>query len=47
MRKTPTSFTSIFLIILLIIGVIPTLTSIPLIDTEAFAEKKGLEHRFR
>ena len=43
MRKTPTSFTSIFLSMLLIIGAIPTLTSIPLIDTEAFAEKNGLD----
>ena len=44
MRKTPTSFTSIFLSLLLIIGAIPTLTSIPLIDTEeAFAEKKVLD----
>ena len=43
MRKTPTSFTSIFLSLLLIIGAIPTLASIPLIDTEAFAEKNGLD----
>jgi hypothetical protein len=29
---------------LLLSGTIPTLTSIPLLDTEAFAEKKGLKH---
>jgi hypothetical protein len=44
MRKTPGSVTSIFLIILLLAGNIPTLTSIPfIIDIEAFAEKNGLE----
>ena len=41
MRKTPSSFTRIFLIMLLITGVIPTLTSISLIDAEAFSEKTG------
>ena len=43
MRKTPSSFTSIFLIILLITGVIPSLTSISLMDAEASSEKKGSE----
>ncbi len=44
MRKTPGPLTSIFLIMLLLTGIIPTLTSIPLIiDKEAFAEKKGLK----
>lgn len=43
MRKTPSSFTRIFLIMLLITGVIPTLTSISLIDAEAFSEKTGLK----
>ena len=45
MRKdTPSSFTSVFLITLLLTGAasIPNLTSLPLVDTEAFAEKKGL-----
>lgn len=44
MRKTSGPFTSIFLIMLLLTGAIPTLTSIPLLDTEAFAEKKGPKH---
>ena len=44
MRKTSGPFTSIFLIMLLLTGAIPTLTSIPLLDTEAFAEKKGSKH---
>ncbi|HZB17257.1 MAG TPA: hypothetical protein VE445_08830 [Nitrososphaeraceae archaeon] len=44
MRKTPGPFTSIFLMMLLLTGIIPTLTSIPsIIDIEAFAEKKGLK----
>ena len=45
MRKTtPSSFTSVFLITLLLTGAasIPTFTLLPLVDTEAFAEKKGL-----
>ena len=44
MRKTsPSSFTRVFLITLLLTGAatIPTLTSLPLVGTEAFAEKKG------
>jgi hypothetical protein len=44
MRKTPGPYTSIFLIMLLLTGILPTLTSIPLIiDIEAFAEKKELK----
>ena len=43
MRKTPGSFTRSFLIMLLLTGVIPTLTSIPLIDTDAFAENIELD----
>src|SRR5918993_417434 len=44
MRKTPGPFTSIFLMMLLLTGIIPTLTSIPsIIDIEAFAEEKFKE----
>jgi hypothetical protein len=45
MLKTPSSSscTSGFLIMLLLTGVIPTLTSISLIDTEGFPEKQGLK----
>jgi hypothetical protein len=43
MRKPPSSFTSLFLIMLLLTGTIPTLTSLSLIDTEAFSDKKERE----
>ncbi len=43
MRKaTPSSFTRVFLITLLLTGAASIATSLPLVDTEAFAEKKGL-----
>jgi hypothetical protein len=46
MRKdTPSSFTSVFIITLLLAGAaafIPNITSLSLVDTKAFAEKKGL-----
>src|SRR5688572_27229803 len=43
MRKTPSSYTSLFLIMLLLTGIFSTLTSLSLIDTEAFPDKKELE----
>jgi hypothetical protein len=44
MRKTtPSSFTRVFLIMLLLTGA-SIASSLPLIDTEAFAEKIGLKH---
>ena len=44
MRKpTPSSFTRVFLITLLLTGA-SIATSLPLVDTDAFVEKKGLKH---
>jgi hypothetical protein len=41
MHKTPGSLTSIFLIMLLLTGIIPTLTSMPFLDIEAFADSEN------